>query len=320
MKVSLIIPVKSEESRIRDLLDSLLKQTRKVDEIVIVDGGSVDRTVEIIKTYREKGLPINLIISEGALPGKGRNIAIENSQFDIIAMTDGGIILDKRWLENLISSLEKDSSIDVVYGVYGCYAKTLFEKSFCIVYMPPSKQFVDAMISFPSLASIIIKKYVWEKIGGFREDLRSTEDLIFIEEIEKRKFKIKLAMDAIVYWRPRKNLKETFILSLKYAICNALINFHILRYIKKYIMYIVGFFLVCLGTKYMFWIILLLIGFLINLFLVCGKHRKQFLELISSKPQALFYIMFIILALDISQLIGFSIGKIKKYVRSSTTK
>lgn len=53
MRVSLIFTVLNEEKSVKNLLDSLLKQTRKPDEIVVVDGGSKDRTVEILKQYRK---------------------------------------------------------------------------------------------------------------------------------------------------------------------------------------------------------------------------------------------------------------------------
>jgi glycosyltransferase involved in cell wall biosynthesis len=61
MKVSVIVPVRDEEDSIRELLDSLLAQTRPPDEIVITDGGSIDATPQIIESYREKGAPVKLI-------------------------------------------------------------------------------------------------------------------------------------------------------------------------------------------------------------------------------------------------------------------
>ena len=54
MKVSVIVPVRDEEDSIRELLDSLLAQTRPPDEIVITDGGSVDATPQIIEDYIHK--------------------------------------------------------------------------------------------------------------------------------------------------------------------------------------------------------------------------------------------------------------------------
>ena len=79
MKVSLICTLKNEEFSAKVLLDSLLSQSRLPHEIIIVDGGSIDRTVEIINSYIQKGAPIKLIIKGGANIAQGRNIAIKNA-------------------------------------------------------------------------------------------------------------------------------------------------------------------------------------------------------------------------------------------------
>ena len=71
MKISVIIPVRNEEASIRDLIEGLLNQTLKPAEIVITDGGSTDRTAEIISEYVES-VGIRLIREREALPGRGR--------------------------------------------------------------------------------------------------------------------------------------------------------------------------------------------------------------------------------------------------------
>ena len=74
MKVSIVVPVRDEEHSIRELLDSLLTQTRPPDQIVITDGGSVDATPQIIENYIRKGAPVRLLRAGPALPGRGRNL------------------------------------------------------------------------------------------------------------------------------------------------------------------------------------------------------------------------------------------------------
>ena len=91
MKISVVIPVRDEERSIRPLLDNLLAQTQRPDEIVITDGGSTDATRDIIFEYIQTGAPIKLIEVDHALPGRGRNLAVQVSQFDWIALIDAGI-------------------------------------------------------------------------------------------------------------------------------------------------------------------------------------------------------------------------------------
>src|ERR1700741_3610784 len=101
MQVSVVIPVRNEENSIRELLDSLLTQTRPPDEIVITDGGSTDATRQISKEYIASGAPVRLIRAGAALPGRGGNLGAAEANHEWIGFTDAGIRLEKDRLEAL---------------------------------------------------------------------------------------------------------------------------------------------------------------------------------------------------------------------------
>src|ERR1044071_6986691 len=103
MKVSVVVPVKDEEHSIRELLDSLLAQTRPPDEIVLTDGGSLDATPQIIEEYIRNGAPVRLIRAGAALPGRGRNLGAAQASFEWVAFTDAGIRVAHKRLERLIT-------------------------------------------------------------------------------------------------------------------------------------------------------------------------------------------------------------------------
>mgnify|MGYP001032600466 CR=1 FL=1 len=104
VNVSVVITVRNEEDSILDLLNSLENQSLKPYEVIIVDGGSKDRTVEITKSFITSRNSFKLIVAEGANRSEGRNIGISAATSDIIAITDAGVIVDKHWLENLTIS------------------------------------------------------------------------------------------------------------------------------------------------------------------------------------------------------------------------
>lgn len=206
MKVSLISTVKNEEESIEDFLDSLLSQSRKPDEIIIVDGDSTDNTVKIINEYIQKGAPIKLIIKEGANISMGRNTAVKNSKYDIIASTDAGCKIDKDWLKNLIEKF--DNETDVVCGMTIPDPKTDFEK--CVADVTCYKvEEVDEETFLPSSRSVAFRKSAWEKVGGYQE-LCLSDDTLFDLNLKKAGCKFKVARNAIVYWKMRKNLREVF--------------------------------------------------------------------------------------------------------------
>jgi glycosyltransferase involved in cell wall biosynthesis len=314
MKVSVIIPVKDEEGHIADLLDSLFMQSQKPDEIIIADGGSSDNTIRIIETYLKKGMPIKVIKAGQALPGKGRNVAIANASNSVIAMTDGGIILDKDWLRNIISPFETAPSTEVVYGAWTYIARTLFEKCFAVVYVRTKRNVKGVFGNSHFLASMAIKKHIWERIGGFREDLRATEDLVFLEAIHRIGAKAVEKEDAVVYWRPHSSFAETSHLAFKYAACGALTNFHTARYLRKTLVYAVGALLLVFAAHDPFWIAILLFGFILNVLVVCKKNWTEFIKITISNVLAFPAIALIMLTLDLSNIAGFWKGVLAKLV------
>src|SRR5258708_5398277 len=88
--VSLIIPVRNEAANVSQLIESIRHQTRKPDEVIFVDGGSHDGTIEILRAACEQDANFRLIEARRALPGHGRNVGVANALYDWIAFTDAG--------------------------------------------------------------------------------------------------------------------------------------------------------------------------------------------------------------------------------------
>jgi glycosyltransferase involved in cell wall biosynthesis len=208
-KISMIIPVKNEEKSIDALLKSVELQTLQPEEIVITDGGSRDNTLAIIGSYVQRGLPIKLIKTAGAFPGKGRNIAIQAAANELIAMTDAGIVLDKNWLKELASSIEKDPGVEVVYGAYEPVTDSLFKECFALLALSSPVLMNGRWTRLHSVASLMLRKKVWSSVGGF-PDFRAAEDKIFIDEIKKRGFVTALSPGAIALWSIPEGFRVAF--------------------------------------------------------------------------------------------------------------
>src|SRR3972149_1217971 len=216
MRISLITTVLNEESSIENFLDSVTRQSKLPDELIIVDGGSTDNTVRYIRRYTVnlKRIKFRLIVKKGNR-SVGRNIAIEKSTGDLIAVTDVGCALDKNWLVNLVSPF-KGKSIDVVAGYYKPETHSIFEKCLatytCVM---PDK--VDPQNFLPSSRSIAFRKKAWTKVGGYPKEIDTCEDLVFDKKLKKAGFKFHFAKNAIVYWPQRKNIFQAAKQFLDYA-------------------------------------------------------------------------------------------------------
>jgi glycosyltransferase involved in cell wall biosynthesis len=207
--VSVVVPVRNEERTIDALLDSLEKQTRRPDEVVIVDGGSTDSSVSMIQKYIDKGYGIKLVRTEHAYPGEGRNRGIEEAGHATIALTDAGVRLDPEWLRKLCEPLERDPTVAVVYGTYEPLTNTFFEECAALAYVPARSGAEKGNIRGPSIVSALIRKRVWATVGGFPPH-RASEDLVFIERVGQGGFKVAYAPDARCYWRLAPGWSTTF--------------------------------------------------------------------------------------------------------------
>jgi len=209
MRISVIVPVRNEAASIAALLQALLTQTLPPAEIVITDGGSTDATTAIIQRFIDEGAPVRLIRTTSALPGRGRNLAVTHSSSDWLAFTDAGIEPQPDWLEALAEKAT-NGSVDVVYGSYEPKTNTFFTECAAIAYITPPAETDGVLMRGRSIASALIRRSVWESVGGFPEHLRSAEDLLFMNRIEAAHFRVAYAAKAIVRWDLQSNLWGTF--------------------------------------------------------------------------------------------------------------
>ena len=208
MRITVAIPVRNEAASIGILLNDLKEQTKQPDEIVIVDSGSTDETVEIVNGFAQAGLPIKLFRESQIFPGRARNIAAANATHDWIAFTDAGTRRTREWLARLTEKVS--DGVQVVYGTYAPIVDTIFKECAAIAYVPPLRTTEEGSVRPPSVVSLLLQKKVWQQAGGFPENLRSAEDLLFIKRLESEAFRIVRAPQAIVYWDVQPGPWSTF--------------------------------------------------------------------------------------------------------------
>ncbi len=217
IKISVAVPVRNESSNIAELLRDLINQTRPPDEIVVTDGGSTDSTPQIVDAFIRAGAPVKLIRAGDALPGRGRNLAVAEVSSDWIAFIDGGVQPVADWLDSLATRAETDPNIDVVYGGWEPVTSSFFTECAAIAYVPPPIS-TNGVITRPRfIASSLMKQKVWQAVGGFPEDLRSGEDLLFMNRIESAGFNAVFEPRALVRWQLRPTFASTFKKFLVYA-------------------------------------------------------------------------------------------------------
>jgi glycosyltransferase involved in cell wall biosynthesis len=219
MKISLVIPVRNEVRSLPSLIESIRRQTRSPEEILLVDGGSTDATVALARELTANDRRFRVLEAGEATPGRGRNVGITATVHEWVALTDAGIRLDPAWLERLVEAAERAPSARVVYGNYEPVAGSFFERCAALAYVEPKRRRGGGWMRGPSIASALVHRDAWTAAGGF-PDLRSTEDHIFMERLQELGFEATWAPEATVMWQLQPSLVRTYRRFALYSKCN----------------------------------------------------------------------------------------------------
>ncbi len=126
--VSVIIPVYNGERTLQKCLNSVLNQTYKNYEIIVVDNNSTDKTKDIIKEFQSKNKKVKYLFEPKRGRAIARNLGIRNVKSSIIVMTDADCIVPEDWIGELTKPIihEKES---VVRGVERDLIKNYWSKN-----------------------------------------------------------------------------------------------------------------------------------------------------------------------------------------------
>lgn len=114
-KVSLIIPVYNTGIYLNDCINSLLSQTYKNLEIILVDDESNDpTTIGLLKKY-SSNKKIKIIYDKKSGVSKSRNLGLDNASGDYISFIDSDDVVDKEFVEKLLETLEKENA-DIAFS------------------------------------------------------------------------------------------------------------------------------------------------------------------------------------------------------------
>lgn len=208
MKVSFITPVFNEEATIGPYLESLASQSRKPDEVIIADGSSTDRTVEEIRARSGLFSKLRVIVRQCNIAA-GRNLAAQEATGEIIAMSDAGCILDKKWLEEIIRPLEEDPSADICVGNW-CIETTpglpALLRWYFVQTNPGMRDGPKPMM--PSARSVAVRRKVWVEMGGHPEFLYAGEDTLFNQKCQLRGKRFVFAEKAMCTWLMHRTLRR----------------------------------------------------------------------------------------------------------------
>jgi len=201
--VSIIIPAKNEEKNIGKCLDTVFNQESPfTSEIIVIDSGSQDRTIEIIRQYPQ--IRLKQIKPEDFGHGKTRNLGARMSKGEIIVFLNADALpINKHWLSHLVHPLKENKKLA------GVYSRHLPQKN-CHLYMArdilksmpdkPIEYHQEKLLDFMifSTVSCAIPRIYWEKFP-FDNEIIIAEDQQWARQIIKQGFGILYEPQSCVF-------------------------------------------------------------------------------------------------------------------------
>jgi len=173
--LSIIIPTLNEEKYLPLLLKSIKEQNVKDYEIIISDAQSTDKTLDIAKKN-------NCKIVLGGLPGKARNEGAKVAKGNLLLFLDADVLLGPNFLKNAIEGIENKKLDVATFPLFlSGERKNKAISHFYNWWVVVSKPFLTHAFG----AALLVKKEVYEELGGFDEEIKLAEDHEFSRRAKK---------------------------------------------------------------------------------------------------------------------------------------
>lgn len=199
--ISVIVPVYNAEKYINETLDAILNQTYENTEIIIVNDGSTDNTLNILNDYSKRDNRIKVITTENKNVSNARNTGLENATGQYIAYVDSDDIIDSNYLSVLYDVI-KITDVDYVQSAVsiernGIPHMVTHNKEQLLVYSNPIEAFLNLDTTF-AVWGKLFKKEVINEIKF--EDIRCFEDFKYIWEVVKNSKKSAVTGDTSYHY------------------------------------------------------------------------------------------------------------------------
>lgn len=212
--VSVVLPTLNGARFIESQLRALAaQQTSRSWEVIVVDGGSEDATVELVRSFRIDGVPMHIVELSGA-PGinAGLNAGVRVSRGSVVLVAEQDDVVGDGWIEALAEALRTDHlvgsrrSTNLLNEAQNRNSRAgVAEDVFCHV-------------PFVTATGMGFRRSLWNELGGFDEEFRyGGNDVEFCFRAARVGHPAEVVPDAVVHTRNRDRPLEAFVQGRAYG-------------------------------------------------------------------------------------------------------
>ena len=204
-KISVIIPVYNTSIYLRQCLDSVLEQDFDDYEVICVNDGSTDDSLEILREYEKKSSKIKVIDQTNSGVATTRNTGLKNASGDFLAFLDSDDFIRENYLSKLYNAALKTKSDIVICNFYRYYEQTNFAKP--VFYRFRRGQFNKYEILKGLIPDNLIHSYLWNKLWK-REIFENHNIFPNMKFEDLRNYKVKNDKIYATGWKPKFSLPD----------------------------------------------------------------------------------------------------------------
>ena len=230
-KVSVIVPVYNVENYLNECLESLLKQTYKNIEIILINDGSTDQSKYICEKYEKNYLNIKVLNQENQGVSYARNRALKEANGEYIIFVDADDYCESNMIEEAIKEMNDETL--VIFGYNNVYVNKvepkIFNKDISITNVT-ERIITNKEIGGFLWNKVFIRKHIMNNGLIFNTNIHHWEDVIFVSQYIKQIKEVKYINKSLYNYRMRASGSSYDFLNEKNATvlnaCEYLIEFY----------------------------------------------------------------------------------------------
>ena len=211
--VSVIVPVYNAETTLKRCLDSLLIQTYKHIEVILVNDGSQDNSATICKAYCRKHENFRLLEQNNSGPSTARNNGIDHSNGKYVYFVDADDYVDHRIIEMMLRAAEEHSAEMVICNYYieksnheikkheyECESKLYYGKEYQVLCLNLINDVSEGRIPPYSWIRMILRSSLESPRIRYKDGLIRSEDFHFFVSLQFRLSKVYVINEPLYYY------------------------------------------------------------------------------------------------------------------------